>query len=747
MLNISQQGTYQDPSGYQWTFYQDDVTPTVFYIVPRPQFAYDSNGKPIFQIVRYSTNDTNNGSGYCHIGVELAVPDSVQAAIVPLIAQQFGIANPMFSAMSYNPSGQSFLVFTFAGSTTTIPASASAFGSNQATFVMQLSKAELDSVAAVFTTAGGTYEVQYNLSVPARLPAVTAMVSFNSAIAYQYQVTQPVHHTWGKDTPGYAVATLQASGASSVNLTWGIANPPASLVQSVTSWANATLADMVAAEVQEQMQIQGMTSSESFNISTVSSFTNTYKDNQVVNWCIQPQQLLPSLTDLGLNIADFSTTVNTQKQVMTISTNLPFQQDDLNGANQDQFKAMLVKEMTVTVNYPGLPQAQATYTFTKNGSQVFTAPYDTQQGPTWGLTYTVTYVGGAAPVSGTIVDIDQGQYTLSLGAAGIFTVKFDAQQAFTGSPSTNPLTQLEIALSFLNADGSGPFINQTQVIKRTDIPQTGTITSLLGVPMTSRYNYTVTYVYANDLTFTAPAQTNQTGFTQYIQAAAAIHMTEVVIVLPATDQNIILDADVNMWYPSAPNIPGVTGQPTASNPTVFNLTPQQQGTMVYARDTFNGFINGNQPLMYSASINALSGQINTGPVMVANTTPSVMISTTQRYFTLQVVPTAIDWSTAPFQSVQVIATATVAGVAQAPLAMTWNSGDNNPQYMTVPMQVGQAVSYSWNATYISTGKAPQTVSGTSSNPILNIPPTPGNTVASVQSLVGKRPIRAYELQE
>ena len=74
MLNISKQGTYQDNTGYEWVFYQDDVNSSDFYIVPRPQFAYDDNNNPIFQIVRYQTNDSTNGSGYCHIGVELSVP-------------------------------------------------------------------------------------------------------------------------------------------------------------------------------------------------------------------------------------------------------------------------------------------------------------------------------------------------------------------------------------------------------------------------------------------------------------------------------------------------------------------------------------------------------------------------------------------------------------------------------------------------------------------------------------------------
>ena len=363
MLNISKQGTYQDNTGYEWVFYQDDVNSSDFYIVPRPQFAYDDNNNPIFQIVRYQTNDSTNGSGYCHIGVELSVPSAIEQAITGAIAQQFGVSNPQFQALPYNPGAAAYLSFTQQGTTTVFTAAASAFGSNQATFLLQMTKAQLDSVVAAFTTSGGTYVVQYNLSVPARLPAVTAVLQFNSAVAYQYQVTQPQHHMWGSDTPGSTQAILNASQSSTVTLNWGEANPPVSLQQAVANWANTTLATLVNSQVQEQLALQGETSSESFSINEVSSFTETYQNNQVIDWIIQPQALLPSLTDLNLNINSYTATVNEQQQVMTVTTNVPFAADqELVPVNE--FAEVLVRSVTVTVSYPVLPQAAATYRFT-----------------------------------------------------------------------------------------------------------------------------------------------------------------------------------------------------------------------------------------------------------------------------------------------------------------------------------------------------------------------------------------------
>ena len=420
-------------------------------------------------------------------------------------------------------------------------------------------------------------------------------------VAYQYQVTQPQHHMWGSDTPGSTQAILNASQSSTVTLNWGEANPPVSLQQAVANWANTTLATLVNSQVQEQLALQGETSSESFSINEVSSFTETYQNNQVIDWIIQPQALLPSLTDLNLNINSYTATVNEQQQVMTVTTNVPFAADqELVPVNE--FAEVLVRSVTVTVSYPGLPQAAATYTFTSNGSQVFACAYDTSQGPAWSLSYSVTYVDPSAPVTGTVSNIDQATYTLSLTEVGIMSVTFDASQAFAASTGPNTLKQVSINLTFQNVDGSGPFINQQLTINSTDSVQRATFTSFLGVPLTTTYNYTATFVYVNGFTYTAPTVSGNTGFSQTIYAPAAVHSTEITILISNNDPNQILEANVNVWYPSTPNIPNIAQQPTQASPTQFQLMPSGTGAYTWANDTFDGFINGDEPLMYSATI-------------------------------------------------------------------------------------------------------------------------------------------------
>lgn len=730
MLNFTRKATYQDAQGYAWDYYGDDEQPNTFYVVPRPQFVLDAQNNPAFQIIRYASDDPKaSGGGYCHIGVELGVPAEVLAAIKAQIPQRFSdAASPVFASLSYNPGALALFEFQSEGEAVTYQAPASNFGSNTATFVLELTKAQLDTLAAAFTKAGGTYQVSYRLTVPARLPAVTATLSFDSAIAFQYQVTKAQHRTWGRDTPRSVQQTLQESAASKVAITWGVANPAPELQQAVADWANDTLADLVSAEVERALAISGEQSADSFSINSVSSFNATYSQNMVIDWYIQPSALLPSLTDLGRSIDAFTASVDTRQQVMAVAVHLPFAADSGAAPNlpvsEDQ--PVLLDSVTVTVAYPGLPEQGASYTFTANGSHIFSAPYDAAHGPAYDLSYAATYKSASAPVSGTIKGIDQGQYTLQLEAVGMLSVTFDAAQAFS---TTNPPQQVDIAFSYVNSDGSGAFISQLLTIKQSDSPQRGTITSYVAEPIDSAYNYQATYVFPEGPSFTAPLRGAQTGFSQIIPAVNAIHSTELIIAFQANPDDIVIDATVQMWYDQPLQTPQIGGtQPTKAAPAVFSLVPVQGSSWSFVRDTFNGFVNGDQPLVYAASINALAGQINIPATQIANTQPSIMVSPTQRYFTLEVTPAAIDWAGAGFSSVELLVTATVtakgAATAQPQQRMIWNKGETGSKYLSYAISVGDSVAYAWTATYVTPGQPVQTAEGQSGAVILNIPAAP-----------------------
>lgn len=713
MLNISEKNTYTDPNRFSWEYYGDDTDSNTYYVVPRPQFVMDGSD-PSFQIVKFQTDDPKtSGSGYCRFDVMLAVPADVQAAI----AAQIG-GTPNVEALAENRGGMAAFTYTSSGQPVTVSAPVSAFGSDVASFVLELTANQLTAFETAFTTSGGAGEIKFYLTVPARLPAVKAVLSFDSSIAFQYQVTQPSFNEWGDETdPGSVQKLLQASSSSKVVITWGIANPPAQLEQDVADWANTTLASQVQAQVQQEMQLQGLSSGDSFNINEVSSFTSEYDTNEVVDWVVEPTEALPSFTDMGLEITNFEGTADQRQQVMTVTTQLEFQGNpqDAKATNQQ------VTSVEVTAVYPGLSQADGSHTFEANGNVTFATPYSPDQGPAWDLEYTANYTGNAPSVAGRVQGITQGNYTLTLPDVGALAVTFDATDAFA---ATNPPDSVLVNISFPNQDGHGtPYSEPITLDSKT---QTGSVSSFSAVPLTSGYSYQAVYKFGSTVV-SGPLNTNVNGSKQTIPAAAGLHETGLIVYVPADAGNPVLEVDVDMFYAGQPQtIPGGPDTyPSKESPAQFKLIP---GDKNFALDSFEGLINGNQPLVYSATITSGSGQVGIDAQLIANGYSSILVNPTQRYYTLEVNVDAIDWDSVTFKTVEVLIKPAGGLPTTAEQTLTWNENESGSQYLTWAVQEAKLkhVQYMWQATYYIPNENAQqtTMSAATADILLPVPANP-----------------------
>jgi hypothetical protein len=734
MLNFALKGTYQDPSGYSWDYYRDDQrdpnpNPNTFYIIPQPQFVMQpGTNKPVFSIIKNVTDGSDNGSGTCQFEVELSVPQLIQAAISTSIlgnSTEFpGVTAPNFVTLQWNQGGSVGFMLTTDSVDTYFSAPVSGFGGSVASFLLPLSSKQLATCTAAFSSPGGTSSITitYNLSVPARLQGVSAVLTFDSSIAYQYQVTQPTYNSWGDETSPRSVQSfLQESNSSKVTLNWGTASPPPSLVTEVTSWANNTIADLVNAEVKKEIAIQDLQSNDSFDISEVSNFTATFNENMVVNWIINPQVVLPSFPGMQLDIANFIQPVNEQQQIMVVSTNLPFIGTPApyvpiasGGSVQP-----LVENVVVTVSYPGLPEATNTNTFTNNSNYTFKTAYDTKKGGLWSINYTVNFQDKTlTPLIATINEIKEDNYILSMADAGILTVNFDATNAFT--IGKNIPEKIEVNLSFVNTNTEGsnastPF-NYTLVLT-SDI-LSGAITSLQALPITSSYNYQATYYYKTGVPFPAPAMQNQTGFNKTIAQAAGEHQVNAIVIWLAADAagDQLLSGTVSLWYDTPPNLPSwydVSSLPTKANPTVFDVTVAQDSkSNSIGQTVFYGLTTNNEPLYYTATLTPMiANQIIIESQLVQNTINTIKISPTQRYFTLVADPAAVDWKTDLYSQIQVQVTfAITQGTADKPvpasaatqvMTVQYNNGEIDLQYLTLAIQTGNVVTYACEVTYIS----------------------------------------------
>ncbi len=764
MLNYEKKGSFTDSAGYLWEYYQDDTNLSIFYVVPRPDWVINDAGDPEIKLVKYQTDKpTTNGSGYVIFNTQLTVSPEAESGVQGQIAVQFPNAPKPYqlNPMDFNAGCTAEFTLDVQGSETTYSATASEFGANVASFRADLDADGMKTISGLLSTAGGGLNVTYNLNVQARLNAVTATLSFNSAIAYQYQVQHAQHHAYAADTPRVVTKLLQESASSNVDLKWGIQNPPQTLVQSVTDWANATIASQVSAEVQTALSMLNEQSYDSFRINEVSSFTSVYETDQVINWKIYPKAALPNVS----NLTNFTSTVDTREQVMVVSVNLPFEGEKVKGANVPKIdaKPVLLKQVTVQVDYPGLSQANSTYVFKANGSHTFSAPFDTSHGEAYNVTWTAEYVDSAAQpaVTGQALNVTQGNYGIELPTVGILNVTFEARNAFAklkaGGGATKPpkVTSLDIDFHFASNHAGGDSIHQKQTI---DAPTSGSksdteavFTSYVAhnVVTGTAYSYVVTYHFEEGPDFVTPA-ISSTSYNEIIATPPAPHPTSILIVAAVKDttegggkEPTVIEADVDVWFDTDETIPGAGPQPTKSNPTPFKLVPKTKDGVIFVSDTFFGFLNGSIPLAYSATINTMMGtQVTIPPTRIQNLQPSIMINPNTRYTTIEVDMSAVDWSTNPYDKIVVSVNGSVPGKGgkSTPIGSTASfdfvplsdkSAHNAPRYVTYTHSSDQdVINFTWEVLYIQSGVGTTKANGSGSSkvPTIVVPPKGSSSV-------------------
>lgn len=731
MLDYNAKSTYQDASGYSWDYYRDDQKgpnpdPNTFYIIPRPQFVMN-DGKPSIQIHTYATDGKDNGSGFCRMDVEISVPSDIEGAISKAILAnptRFPhVTKPNFQSLALNPGSKAVVEFADEQKTLQFVTNASDYGSDVASFLMKLTASQLKSLKAALSTSGGALNLTYYLNVPARLQSVSAILTFNSAIAYSYQVTQPTYNGWGDQTsPGSAQGFLKDSQSSNVKLTWGIAHPPQSLVKTVTDWANRTLASLVSAEVAKVIAVQKMTSSESFKISEVQSFTSHFAEDMVVDWKIEPKAALPSFPDMKLNIKDFESTINKLQQQMIVRTNVPFaakkgKPDQVTGSGGISDLAK-VKSISVKINYPTLPQKGSTFTFSENGTFSVIAQYDEAAGSEWSMDYTVNYEDTNTPsIKGSITNIKTSEQALKLEQVGILAVQFDASGAFNPSEYKAP-DKVVVDFSYVNSIEASPdAVNQQLVFEASDTSFVKTVKSLQKLPVSQGYNYQVTYYY-DGVQYKAPLQSKQTGFSQQIGAVNIFSTTNLIVFeRPSKVQNDpILEVDVKMYFENPNKIPAnITNAPTKSSPATFTIMPPTSGSQnIVAHKSFVGLEIANSPLVYTAAVTSASGQESIPPQKIMQNFPSLFLNATQRYFTLEVNLGSIDWKKASYYAIQVIPTFYIdkAKNSTPDTGIQWNNPELESKYHTIGYKKGQKVTYDLEVVYLTKNQNPKKTSYT-----------------------------------
>ncbi|MEV0643637.1 hypothetical protein AB0I28_00090 [Phytomonospora sp. NPDC050363] len=661
-----------------WEYHGDTTEAATFYITPQPSWVMN-DGLPAVQIVEYETSDHFNGSGYCVIEVELVVPIGVQQAVKADIATRFGVKDPYLPAIPVQsgtlvnltlPDGE--------GGVTGLQVGGTDFGSDNAIFQVPLTAAQMTTVKSTLDQQGsGPFEVQYNIIVPAQMPAVTAQLTFDATTAFDYQVKAHEHTHWASSSSWTYDVTeqLTQSAASKVVVDKVDPNLPQSVVDAVAAWGERVITDLVSKEVAAALALQEKAGGhESFSVSEISSFSETYEQKETILWRLCPQATLPTFADLGLSVdqrKSLEVTVDKRKFVAQVTPQCLFGTSKEKAAtlgaqpvNPFMSNIKPLKRLDVTVSYPTLSSSGTrTHTFTDNTPYTWEADWDDTAQGEYSLQYMAVY-DDDTQVTGSLADIDATTYTLGLADIGTLNVVFDASQFFVAEDKI--VDKVTVDFSF-NVPQQVPFL-QSAVL--TPSEATTVFSSVFSAPITTDYVYTVTYTFAKDVKanpYTTDAK-SQNGPWVRLLSPDATQSFNVFVAMEQGDLEVT-EADINFYYGNPPYFPDIPAskalpRPTQSSPIQLKFAAEGQEAVPPAKKTrmktFELFANtAVTPVTVDATL-LLSDftQRQVGPYQFTPSTVTLFaFSPYLQTFFLTADPTIVQWQGGELTGVKVLVTA------------------------------------------------------------------------------------------
>ncbi|MEO1517166.1 MAG: hypothetical protein AAFV95_19230 [Bacteroidota bacterium] len=273
------------------TVYFDFADDSIMYAVPVPRIAMDANGNPSMSVTKYQT--TNEGSyGYLNMDVEVEVPTAAREA-----------AETAYPDKSWGQfqwlATECFLSFVLPSEPdgSMVQGQPSLYGTNRANFQLQLaSEADLNAVIGSFKDQPvSSFQMEYDMTTLTMLNDVTATVSFDAAIAIEFETLyEKQKDTWGntKEVAAGVKKNLQVSKAGDVEITWGTTNPSPEFEARVNEWAWTTLEKAVT----DAIEVAQAAATSEDPIESLDSFEQTYTENSVVEWNIVSSSPLAGFT-------------------------------------------------------------------------------------------------------------------------------------------------------------------------------------------------------------------------------------------------------------------------------------------------------------------------------------------------------------------------------------------------------------------------------------------------------------------
>jgi len=461
------------------TVYGDDQSYFTFYPVPQsPRFRLE-NGKPSFNFIKYAEVRKDGDDlfgGVCAFDTEFIVAPEKAVTLKERLQSQVDSFYKNKLNGTEQPPEVVLAALTYTGGTVNLNISdgggalvdsvhgagkPSLFGSNVATFWVELTKAGATVFEAAMKGEGGFVSIVYDMTIMAKLPPITARGWFHASSYYDffqsikegyYTYEQTNSFFWGaikrtrtrrrwdgtinSDLREYM--TKREAMGTEFNFVGDpsmSADERAKVEESIRSTLIRQLEDAVERnmiqeiekvvpdpKIREQIGKKGLKGiTDTLSSTQISDVNITFTENRVIEWNIAPQGLLPNITTMKGADGKFFKWTDYAKE---LDLNDPFFQTlDVTMFVNADFDNLPIFNVQVKLSYPhGQNKPVEGFTFTKaeDVSRFRTLIADGVR--KYKYDYKVNYKGDSRVFASKEFETDDTQLTVNVDDLGILVV-------------------------------------------------------------------------------------------------------------------------------------------------------------------------------------------------------------------------------------------------------------------------------------------------------------------------------------
>lgn len=641
MINITTGQVINFGDTQSVTVYQDFSDPDTWYIVPIPVIAKEPDGTPAFSLIEYDLGSTKAGT--CAFQTELHVPNAALAAV----QQKLG-ASITIGQFDWKSVKAKFHFATADSGALMLIATPSMYGANRASFIVHLPDAasvnDFKNAFGPDGSAGGAFQLEYDVTALTKLPPAVVTVDFNAQTAFEYQRTVSVsRNTWGHVTSETVSISeyLQQSQAGTITVDPGSQELDPATQKRLLKWGNDTLQADVTAAVCQAQALMNPSGASNFSMSDVASFHNVYTEGQVVDWIIAPTAQIEAFS--AAQWGSLYSQVSNRDLAVGITVH------DLARNGIDSIEVAITYPVGATT-----PPPNNTHLFTQQGpgSWIFKAPGADVHGAfdgNFSYHYKVNYQDGSAPyISDEIVTSDSDVF-LTANDLNILQINFDAANVpFQNTTQPHAVDHVLVEMFFVNEnDGVSKGVQQIQLDAKT---QSHTFLSRTHRPFSNPCQYRLTFALEGGATWVvdwqlatnaAPVSDTKAAKVPTVYIADPFQEKLVSLFLYSPDHTSFDMVSINAQY----------------NDPINNLNEQHdwslQGTPMkpeYWLFAAPNNVNG-QIISYSGMymMNGVPAQVQAAKIG----TPMILLRPGYSTFGVTVDPTEIDWSGGGYDQVVV----------------------------------------------------------------------------------------------